>query len=110
MTIQEWWDAKVRANQQRTARAIAAARQQGVSAVRSLQELTDDELIAQAPARSSLSHPHHEMEMQRRLKDAIVALTTETTKARWWAFWGAIAIGVLTLVLVALTIVLALKT
>jgi hypothetical protein len=49
------------------------------------------------------------MEMQRRLKDAIVGLTTETTKARWWAFWGSLAIGALTLVLVALTIVLALK-
>lgn len=55
--------------------------------------LSDDELIAQAPARTSLSRPRHEIEMQRRLKDAIIGLTTETTKARWWAFWGAVAIA-----------------
>ena len=55
---------------------------------RGLQGLTDDELIAQAPTRSSLSHPHHEMEMQRRLKDSIEKLTKETARARWWAFWG----------------------
>jgi hypothetical protein len=85
------------------------ARERGVSAVRSLQELADDELIAQAPARTSLSHPHHEMEMQRRLKDSIDRLTRETARARWWAFWGSAAIAALTVVLVVLTIVLALK-
>jgi hypothetical protein len=109
MTVREWWDAKVRANEQRSAREIMAARHRGVSAVRGLRELTDDELIAESPARNSLSYPHHEMEMQRRLKDSIQALTTETAKARWWAFWGSLVIGALTLVLVALTIVLALK-
>jgi hypothetical protein len=49
------------------------------------------------------------MEMQRRLKDSIEALAAETSKARWWVFWGVVAIGALTLVLVTLTIVLALK-
>ena len=39
----------------------------------------------------------------------IEGLTKETAKARWWAFLGSLAIGALTLVLVALTIVLALK-
>jgi hypothetical protein len=109
MTIREWWNAKGRAYEEKTARDIAAARQRGVSAVRGLRELTDDELIAGAPAGTSLSHPHHEMEMQRRLKDSIEALTKESRTARWWAFWGSVAIGALTLVLVALTIVLALK-
>jgi hypothetical protein len=80
MTIREWWEAQVRAGEQRSARASTAARQQGVSAVRGLRELTDDELIAQSPARSSLSVPHHEMEMQRRLKDSIQALTKETAR------------------------------
>jgi len=68
VTIGDWWDARIRAYEQKTARETAAARQQGVSAVRGLRELTDDELIAQAPARSSISYPHHEMEMQRVLK------------------------------------------
>jgi hypothetical protein len=49
------------------------------------------------------------MEMQRRLKDSIMELTRETARARWWAFWAALAIVALTLVLVALTIVLANK-
>jgi hypothetical protein len=109
VTFRERWNAKVRAGEQRAARETAVALQRGVSAVRGLRELTDDELIAQSPSRSSLSYPHHEMEMQRRLKDSIQALTNETAKARWWALWGSVAIGALTLVLVALTIVLALK-
>jgi hypothetical protein len=49
------------------------------------------------------------MEMQRRLKVAIAELTRETAKARIWAAWSAGVIVVLTLVLVALTIVLAMK-
>jgi len=83
MTIREWWGAKVRAGEQKSARLAAAARERGVASAHGLRGLPDDELIAQSPARSSLSYAHHEMEMQRRLKDAIVDLTTETTKARW---------------------------
>ena len=109
MRIRDWWEAKGRAVEQKNARLATAARQRGISAARGLRDLPDDELIAQAQARTSLSHPYHEMEMQRRLKDSIEALTTETARARWWAFWGSLAIGALTLVLVALTIVLALK-
>lgn len=86
--------------EQRNAREAAARRQQVVAGARLLQELSDDELIAQAPARTSLSHPYHEMEMQRRLKDSIVDLTKEAARARWWAFWAAAAIFSLTLVLV----------
>jgi hypothetical protein len=109
VTIRDWWSAKSRAVEENNARRAVAARQWGVAAARGLRDLSDDELIAQAEARTSLSHPYHEMEMQRRLKDSIQALTNETAKARWWAFWGSVAIGALTLVLVALTIVLALK-
>ncbi|MGH3295762.1 MAG: hypothetical protein ACRDP7_28580 [Trebonia sp.] len=87
----------------------ASARERGIAVARGLQGLSDDELISRAPARTSLSQPHHEMEMQRRLKDAIIGLTAETTKGRWWAFWGVVAVSALTLALVALTIVLALK-
>jgi hypothetical protein len=42
-----------------------------------LAALSDDELIAAAEARTSLSHPYHEMEMQRRLKSAVEDLTAE---------------------------------
>jgi hypothetical protein len=108
-SVRPWWDAKGRAFEEKNAREAAAYRERAVSGVRSLRDLSDDELIAASPARSSLSHPHHEMEMQRRLKDSIEALTKETAKARWWAFWGSVVIGALTVVLVALTIVLALK-
>jgi hypothetical protein len=59
----------------------AAARRRRVSRVRSFRELSDDELTGQAQSRTSLSGPHHEMEMQRRLKDSIEALTAETAKA-----------------------------
>jgi hypothetical protein len=109
VTIRDWWAAKGRAVEGKNARLAAAVREQGIAAARGLRDLSDDELIAQAQARTSFSYPYHEMEMQRRLKDAIVGLTVETTKARWWAFWGVVAIGVLTLVIIALTIVLALK-
>jgi hypothetical protein len=110
VTIRDWWDAKGRAAARKNARLAATARERGITAAQGLQNLSDEELISQSPARSSLSYAHHEMEMQRRLKDAIVGLTTETTKARWWALWGAVAISALTLVLIALTIVLALKS
>jgi hypothetical protein len=47
--------------------------------------------------------------MQRRLKDSIDGLTRETARARCWAFWGSVSIAALTVVLIALTVVLALK-
>ena len=107
--FREWWDTKSRIVEQRNAREADQRRQQILSGARRLQDLTDDELIAEAPARTSLSQPHHEMEMQRRLKDSIERLALETAKALWWAFWGSTIIGVLTAVIVALTVVLALK-
>jgi len=91
----------------RTARATREARHKAVAAAHGLQSMSDEELIA--PARTSLSHPHHEMEMQRRLRDSILALTLETCRSRWWALWGTVAIGLLTAVLIVLTVVLAMK-
>jgi hypothetical protein len=71
-----------------------------------LEEQSDRDLIKTA---SGPQDHTNEMELQRRLKIAIQALTEETTKARIWAAWGTAVIGVLTLALVALTIVLAVK-
>jgi hypothetical protein len=53
----------------------------------SIGELTDDELIAAAEARTSMSHPYHEMEMQRRLKHAPLAQIAESRKGRIWGGW-----------------------
>ena len=44
--------------------------------------------------------------MQRRLKDAILAQTAETTKGRIWGAWGTAVIAVLTIVVIVLTVVL----
>lgn len=78
--------------------------------IRGLAALSDEELIAQASARTPVSFPWHEMEMQRRLKDSIEAQTAESRRARWWGFWGSVAIGALTVVLIALTVVLAVRS
>lgn len=98
-----------REGEEKNARAVRDAQQKAVAVARGLQSLTDEELIASAPALSSLSDSHHDMEMQRRLKDSIDALTWEARRARWWAFWGIVALGVLTAVLIALTVVTAVR-
>ena len=105
-SVREWWSNADAAREQKAARAADIARRRGVANVNRLRALTDDELITDAPARTSLSHPDHEMEMERRLKDSIQALTAETTKARVWAAWGAAVIAVLTFVVIVLTVVL----
>ena len=74
--------------------------------VRKLSDLSDEELIATDP---SIPSARYQMEMQRRLKVAIEGLTTETAAARKSANWAAVAIIVLTAVLVALTVVFAIK-
>jgi hypothetical protein len=105
----ERWKNAQRPNERKAALAADVARQAAAARINGLRALTDDELIASAPARTSFSHPDHERELQRRLKDSIWALEAETVKARIWAAWGAAVLGALTLALVALTIVLALK-
>jgi hypothetical protein len=78
--------------------------------IRGLAALSDEQLIADAPANNTFSYPWHEMEMQRRLKDSIDALVTESRRTRWWGFWGTVAIAALTVVLIALTVVLAVRS
>jgi hypothetical protein len=75
--------------------------------VRALQALSDVDLIASAPGIPSRSH---EMELQRRLKEAIALLTSETIKSRGsaerltrWLIGFTIALVVLTLAVVALS-------
>ncbi len=75
--------------------------------VRKLSDLSDEELIA---TDSSIPSVRNRMEMQRRLKVAIEALTAETILGRKVATWLAAIIAVLTAVLVALTVVLALRS
>jgi hypothetical protein len=85
----------------------AQARQRLVATQRKvggLASLSDGELIAAAQARTSLSYPYHEMEMQRRLKDSVDALAAEMRRARWWAFWGTAVIVVLTVALIVLAV------
>ena len=50
--------------------------------IRKLARLSDDELIAQTPANTSLSRPLPQMEISRRLKDAVEALTAELVMFR----------------------------
>lgn len=50
---------------------------QQAAEIRELARLSDDELIARAPANKSLSPPLPQMEMSRRLKGAVEALTAE---------------------------------
>jgi hypothetical protein len=100
------WHAPSRKSEQRR-QAWGTQRRRGLDG---LAGLSDEELIAAAEARTSLSHPYHEMEMQRRLKAAIENLITESARARRSAFGIGVILVVLTVVLVALTIVLAVRS
>lgn len=99
-SIRSWLRNNHRKNEQW--RQSAAAMRLG--SVKELAGLSDEELIAKDPSIPSRSH---QMELERRLKVAITDLTAETRKARVWAAWGTGVIAVLTLALVALTVVLA---
>jgi hypothetical protein len=78
-----------------------------VDSIRGLSELSDVELIARD---RTIPGARHQMEMQRRLKVAIEALTAETVLERKAANRAAVTIIILTAVLVALTVVLALRS
>jgi hypothetical protein len=103
------WDNAVRTGEQKQERAMAAALHKGTERVTALQGLPDAELIASAPVRTGLDRPDHEMEMQRRLKESVVALTAESRKARVWAAWGTGAMVALTIALIVLTVALLVK-
>lgn len=106
MSLKTWWTDAIRRGEEKNSKAAEAAREAKVRTIVRLEDLTDRELIAAAPAQSSLSFPHHQMEMQRRLKDAIEAQTAESRKSRIWSAWGTAVLAVLTVVLVILTVVL----
>lgn len=110
VTIRDWWAARSRAAAARNARQAADAHLRGVSRVRGLRELTDDELIAQSPVREQPLVPAS------RDGDAAAAGGLDRSADQGdvtgalVGILGSVAIGALTVVLVALTIVLALKS
>ncbi len=67
---------------ERKAHEIQAARDALAEEIRQLAEISDDELILRTPANTSLSRPRPQMEMQRRLKDAVERLAVETIRSR----------------------------
>jgi hypothetical protein len=106
VSIRERWSNAQRVGEQEAAAAADAARQNDAAMVNHLRGLTDDELIAAAEARTSMSHPYHEMEMQRRLKDATLAQIAESRRGRIWGAWGTAVMALLAIVGIALTVVL----
>jgi hypothetical protein len=101
--IQSWLRARDAKNEQ-WRRDVQAMH---VDGVRQLADLSDAELIANDP---NIPGARHQMEMQRRLKVAIEALTVETVLGRKAANRAAVMIVGLTAVLVALTVVLAVRS
>jgi hypothetical protein len=107
--LQAWFAGRTRRNEQ-WERAVA---EQHLEGVRQRGGFSDEELIAKAPG---FPGPGYQMEMERRLKDAITELTTQTVAARKSAdrtanrlVWLTIVLVVLTAALVALTVVLAVR-
>ena len=105
-SIREWWANAQRISEQKAVAATEAARHNNAALVNRLRSLSDDELIAAAEARTSFSHPYHEMEMQRRLKDAILNQVAESRRGRMWGAWGTAVIATMTVVVIVLTVVL----
>jgi hypothetical protein len=88
----------------------AEAAEQRRTTAQELAALSDEDLITTAPAQSSLSHPYNQMEMQRRLKVAIQEQTAESVRGRKAANRVGAALILLTFALVALTVVLAVRS
>ena len=101
--IRSWLRAQ-KSNNEQWRRGLEAMRLDGV---RGLSDFSDEELIATDP---TIPGARHQMEMQRRLKVAIQDLTAETVSARRSADRAAVILVVLTAALVALTVVLALRS
>jgi hypothetical protein len=80
--IKTRWGNAQRIGEQKAAATVDAAHKRQIANVNSLRELPDDELIAQIGPRNSFTFPHGEMELQRRLKDAIEMLTGELVAFR----------------------------
>ncbi|HEY2261229.1 MAG TPA: hypothetical protein VGI96_01240 [Streptosporangiaceae bacterium] len=62
--------------------AVRRGQAQQAAEIRELARLGDDDLIAQTPANTSLSRPLPQMEMSRRFKNAVEALTAELVMFR----------------------------
>jgi hypothetical protein len=60
--------------------------------------------FAQAGPRNGIDPPREEMEMQRRLKDAILTQVAESRKGGIWGAWGTAVIAVLTIVVIVVLI------
>ena len=95
--VQSWLRARHTKNEQ----FRQAVRAMNVDRVRGLSDLSDVELIATDP---SIPGSKHQMEMQRRLKVAIEALTVETIRGRKVGTWLAVIGVVLTAVLVVVAV------
>jgi hypothetical protein len=80
--IKTWWENAQRNGEQRAAASADAAHTQQIAHLNSLRELPDDELITRIGPQNSFTPPHGEMELQRRLKDAIETLTGELVAFR----------------------------
>ena len=71
-----------RSRAERQAEEIRNRQAQQAAEIRELARLSDDELIAQTPVQTSFSRPLPQMEMSRRLKNAVEALTAELVMFR----------------------------
>jgi hypothetical protein len=109
-----WLGAFLRKRAQGQREWRSAVQAQRLDGINKLAQFSDAELIATAPG---LADESHQMEMARRLKAAIGELTAETIAARMSAGrasgriqWLNVFIVVLTATLVALTVVLAVRS
>ena len=93
--------------QQRELHEQQARRAQQVQMVARLESLSDGELIASA---NGFPAPHEPMEMDRRLKEAVVTLTAELIAFRKSSDAAAGKLSNLTKVLLAATVVLVILT
>ncbi len=104
--IKTRWGNAQRVGVQKAAAEADAAHKRVIDGINSLRDLPDDGLIAKVGPRNTFSSPHEEIEMHRRLKDAILAQTAESRKGRIWGAWGTTVMALLTIVVIVLTVVL----
>jgi methyl coenzyme M reductase gamma subunit len=105
-SFREWWSNAQRVGAQKAVAEADAAHKRVTAGVRSLRDLSDDELIAKVGPRNTFTSPVEEMEMQRRLKDAVLAQIAESRRGRIWGAWGTVVMALLAIVGIALTVVL----
>ena len=96
-----------RRRQRRQEQDLADRRAREMGIARELEQKTDAELIGSAPG---FPGPHHEMEMQRRLKTSVTALTAEIVAFREASDAAAQKVSRLTRVLLGATVILVILT